>query len=763
MPARSFVNAQPGQPKRLLASALGMALISTTAVAADNGAGDVAADAGATANETQAKTLGSINVEATANASSPKFTASLLDTPRAVTVIPDSVIQATGSISLTDALRTVPGITFGAGEGGNPNGDRPFIRGFDSQSSIFVDGVRSSGSQQREVFDIDQIEVTKGPSSAYTGRGSVGGSINLVSKAPRARDFVKGGIGLGTDDYARGTVDWNLVTGGDTALRLNVMGHKDEVADRGGPDHRRWGIAPSVIFGLHADTSATLSYYHLQSNDQPDSGIPYNNPNNYPQGSGKPIHVPHDTYYGLFSRDFQRQKNDIGTILLKHDFGNGWVVRNTTVYGRSADDYIWTQPDDSQGNFIVNDGIWRRNNNRRSDTTNLTNQTDLTGGFETGTVRHTLAAGLEISKEDTHRTSYSVGVPANPADTYNTGNVANGACSSLYGIGAPSRYWCTSIEDPNPRDPWHEPIVGGLNPVAITTQTRSAWAFDTLDFNDQWSLNLGARFDSFATTSNALASATGVTTHLRNKANFWNYQAGLVYKPATNGSVYVSYGTSSNPPGVDAGDGADGLAVTNADLKPERSRNMELGTKWNVAGQRLLLTAAIFRSEKDNARVAIAGRGSPQLNVGKQRVDGIELGFSGNPTARWNVFGGYTWLDSDLVSTGPGDSASLGNQFPNTPRHSVTLWTTYALTPTLTIGGGAYAMDKVYGNTANTKYVPGYTRFDAMASYVLNRHLTLQLNVQNLTNRYYFNQAYASHYASVAPGRSAILNLDYTF
>ena len=150
MPARSFVNAQPGQPKRLLASALGMALISTTAVAADNGAGDVAADAGATANETQAKTLGSINVEATANASSPKFTASLLDTPRAVTVIPDSVIQATGSISLTDALRTVPGITFGAGEGGNPNGDRPFIRGFDSQSSIFVDGVRSSGSQQRE-------------------------------------------------------------------------------------------------------------------------------------------------------------------------------------------------------------------------------------------------------------------------------------------------------------------------------------------------------------------------------------------------------------------------------------------------------------------------------------------------------------------------------------------------------------------------------------------------------------------------------------
>jgi len=758
MSVRPYVNASAGQPKRLLASALGMALISTTAIAADNSAADAPVDNG----PDQSRTLGSVNVEATtASSTSPKFTAPLLDTPRAVTVIPENIIQDTGSTSLTDVLRTVPGITFGAGEGGSPNGDHPIIRGFNSESAMFIDGVRSSGSQQREIFDIDQVEVTKGPSSAYTGRGSVGGSINLVSKAPKARNFVKAGVGVGTDNYTRGTVDWNQVVGEDTAFRLNAMVHKNDVADRGGPDAERWGIAPSVTFGLHSDTSATLSYYHLQSDDQPDSGIPYGNPNNYPQGSGKPIHVPHDTYYGLFSRDFQKQTNDIGTLLVKHDFGDSWLLRNTTVYGRSTNDYIWTQPDDSQGNFVVNDGIWRRNNNRKSATSNLTNQTDLTGEFETGAVRHAIATGLEIGKETTHRSSYSVGVPTDPSDTSNAGSVVNGACSDLYGIGAPSGYWCTSIINPNPHDPWSGTIVGGQNPVAITTQTRSAWAFDTMNFNERWSLNLGARFDSFTTTSDA--QAAGVTTRLRNKANFWNYQGGLVYKPADNGSVYVSYGTSSNPPGVDAGDGADGIAITNADLKPEDSRNMELGTKWDVADKRLSLTAAVFRSEKNNARVAIGGRGSPQINAGKQRVDGIELGFSGNLTDHWTVFGGYTHLNSKLVATGPGDQASLGNVFPNTPKNSVTLWTSYAITPALTIGGGAYAMDKVYGNTANTKYVPGYTRFDAMAAYTVNRHLTLQLNVQNLTNKYYFDKAFASHYASVAPGRAAILNANLAF
>lgn len=751
----AYVIARPAAPKRLFASALGLALLPPAAPANDESATEP--------DPQQATRLESLEVKATTLAtSSPKFTAPLLDTPRAVTVIPQEILRETAASSLLDALRSVPGITFGAGEGGNPNGDRPFIRGFDTESSLFVDGVRSSGSQQREVFDVEQIEVIKGPSSAYSGRGAVGGSINLVSKTPRDRDTLDADLGLGTSTYSRATADWNQTLPNDAAFRLNVLGHKNDVPDRGGPVQRRWGVAPSLTFGLHAATSLTLSYYHLQSNDLPDSGIPYGNPNNAPWREGKPIHVPHDTFYGLFSRDFQRRKDDIGDVQLKHDFGNGWQLRNLSVYARAADDYLWTQPDDSNGNFIVNGGIWRRANSRQSVTRNATNQTDLSGVFTTGPIEHSLAAGVELAHESTDRSNYNVGVPTTPGATYHTGNIANGACSPRYGIGAPSHYWCAPVIDPDPRDPWTGAIVGGVNPATIATQTRSAWVFDTLTFGPRWQANLGARFDHFATVSDALTSATGVKTHLRNDADFWNYQAGLVYKPVPAGSLYLSYGTSSNPPGVDAGDGADGIAVTNADLKPESSRNLETGLKWELRPG-LMLSSAVFRTEKRNARVALGGRGSPQVNAGTQRVDGVELELSGQLTERWGVFGGYTYLKSKLVDPGPGDAASKGNAFPNTPRQSASVWTDYQLTARLRLGGGLYAMDRVYGNTANTKYVPGYLRVDAMAAYVVNADLTVQLNVQNLTNRYYFDKAYAAHYASVAPGRVAIVNFHFSF
>ncbi len=697
--------------------------------------------------------LDAVDVQATRvpTASTPKFTAPLIDTPRSVSVIPQAVIQETGATTLLEALRTVPGITFGAGEGGNPNGDRPFIRGFDSESSIFVDGVRSSGSQSRETFAVEQIEVTKGPSSAYTGRGSVGGSVNLVTKSAKQKNFINGSVAIGTDNYTRVTADINQTLGDSAAFRIAAMSHQNDIPDRGGPENKRWGIAPSLTLGLGEDTTATIGYYHLDTDNIPDSGLPYNNPNNYPAGSGRPIAVPHDTWYGLFSRDFQKSKDDVGTIKIEHRFANSFILRNTSVWGKTSYDYLWTQPDDSQGNFIVNNGIWRRANSRTSDTTSLTNQTDLSGQFATGSVLHNFSAGIEIANEKTDRDTYVL-TPSL------TGSVANGACSRLYGVGAPSGYWCAPVVNPNPHDPWSGSIVRANSITRVDTDTRSAWFFDTAEITEHWLLNAGVRWDSFETES-----VTGTAAPIRNDSTFWNYQAGVVYKPSKTGSIYASWGTSSNPPGVDAGDGADGIALTNNDLKPERSKNIEIGTKWDLMNGAASLSAAIFRTEKNNARVAMGGRGSPQINAGKQRVDGLEISISGNLTDRWTIFAGYTYLDSELLETGPAGAASKGNQFPNTPKNSASLWTTFAVTPKLTVGGGAYYQDKVYGDANNLKWVPSYTRFDAMASYAVNRNLSLQLNVQNLADKYYFDKAYAAHYVTVAPGRSATLSLNVSF
>jgi catecholate siderophore receptor len=758
----------PAAPRRLLATALVALMPLAAAHAADDAA---PAPEGTGPDPRKSVELDTVNVEGNGiEPVSPKFTAPLLDTPRSVTIVPQSVITDTGSTTLLDALRTVPGITFGAGEGGNPVGDRPFIRGYDAGADIYVDGVRDVGSQSREAFDIEQIDVTKGPSSAYTGRGAIGGSVNIVSKMPNADDFVQGSIGLGTDAYLRGTIDANKKLSDDVAFRVNLMGHEADVPGRDGPDMSRWGIAPSITFGLESPTHATLSYYHLSTDDTPDSGIPYNNPfqatnPNAPlNGDGRPADVPRDAFYGLFNRDFRRTRADIGTVIVSHDFSDGWVLRNTTRYGRSTNDYIWSNPDDSTGNFLLNGYVFRSAKSRVTSTDTGANQTDLTGNFDTPGLHHAIATGFEFDHEHTEVDQYIV---------TNPDGITNRDCGNPLLV---ADFLCTPFLDPNPHDPWLGTIARRNHPNIYTTNTQSAYAFDTMTLSERWLLNIGARFDRFSQTADLIATSSAPATRIRNDDNLWSYQAGLVYKPDSNGSIYASYGTSASPSGAANGEGASGdnanVTASIADLDPIKSRNIELGTKWDFLGGKLSLTAAIFRSEITNARVA-TDNGTTQL-AGDKRVDGIELGISGEIAENWKVFGGYTHLDSQLVDAGLVNigtaedpeyvsSPDDGNRFPNTPEDGATLWTTYQVSPKFVVGGGAFYTSKVYGNTANTKWIPGYTRFDAMAAYKVSDHLDLQLNIQNVGDKLYYDKAYQTHYVSVAPGRSAVLTANFRF
>lgn len=759
----------------LVRTPLTSALLLAMAPLAAHAAPDTA-DSGA--EQRKATELDAVDVHAEqARLQSSKFTAPLLDTPKSVSVISQQIIEQTAATTLLDALRTVPGITFGAGEGGNPTGDRPFIRGFDSQSDIYVDGLRDAGSQTREVFAIEQIEVLKGPSSAYTGRGSAGGSISLVSKTPKLRDFVQGSVGLGTDSYRRATVDANAVIGDGIAARVNVMKHDSDVAGRDEVNVSRWGIAPSIAWGLNGPTQFSLGHYHMETDDLPDAGgFPYNNPftsgaNVSKNGDGSPIVPDRNNFYGLVDRDFQETKADITTANLSHEFG-GFTARNVARFGRTTNDYLWTQPDDSKGNPNLYGTLWRRTNARATRTESFINQTSLTGEFNTGAIKHNINAGIEYSEEKTRRGTYDIGLVNGKNGTWNpiTGTTT---CPTT---GAATGYNCTDFANPTPHDPWSAShTVTRSNPAADvrqTNRTRSAYLFDTMEFSPQWLLNVGVRFDDYDArliTPTPAAIAAG-TDDLRNAESFWNGQAGLVFKPTRNGSIYVSWGTSSTPVGMDAGDGADGITVAIKDLAPQRSRNIELGTKWDLFDQRLSLTGAIFQTEMNNARV-LNDAGTTQ-NAGSKKVKGAEIGFTGTVVEGWQVFGGYTYLDAVLEDNGfvlangayvP--SPLNGNVFPNTAKHSANLWTTWSpsFVRGLTVGGGASYVDKVYGNTANTKWVPSYTRWDAMASYAFNDTYSLQLNVQNLTDKVYFTKAYASHYAAIAPGRSASLTFNFKF
>ena len=723
----------------------------------------------------EVKITGSVErtVQAPIRSASNKLTAPLLDTPKSITVIPAEVIAQTGAVSLTDALRTVPGITIGAAEGGNPVGDNLFIRGYNAQTDTYIDGIRDSGSQSREIFALEQIEVVKGPNSAYGGRSSAGGSVNLISKTPKADNFVNAGLGLGSAQYRRATVDVNRSIDDNIAVRLNAMAHDAHVAGRDYINGNRWGVAPSVSFGMQSPTKLTLSYYHLQSSELPDTGLPFNNPfaagtpDAAKNGNGTPVAVARSTFYGLTTRDFRDTDSNIGTVDLRHDFGNALVLRNVTRYGKTGNDYVWTQPDDSKGNAVKYGTVWRRANTRVASTDALANATSLTGEFNRAGIKHSYTAGVELSREHTDRTSYLFDPGTNNPLTKTF------TCPTS---GAATLYNCAPLQNPNADDPWLTSRSESPARTDVVTTTRSLYAFDTIEFNPQWLLNVGLRWDDYksalAVPQYTLAGVTTPAGRADVNSRFGSYQAGLVYKPASNSSVYVSYGTSSTPVGNDAGDGLDALSGALQNLKPQDSKNFELGTKWEILARRLSVSAAYFQSQMNNARV-VAPDGLTQ-NVGKKEVKGVELGVSGNLNANWQVFGGYTHLNAVVADNGFLNVGSAtapvyvpspfnGNRFPSTPKNSASLWSTYMVLPGVTVGGGVNYVGQVYASINNNKFAPSYTRFDAMASYVVNKNLTLQLNVQNLGDKLYFDKVSSPHYAGVGAARSATLSANLKF
>ncbi|TCM14955.1 catecholate siderophore receptor [Novosphingobium sp. PhB165] len=775
---------------------------------------------------------------------SPKYTAPLVDTPRSITVIPSQVIRDTASASLTEALRTVPGITLGAGEGGNPQGDRPFIRGFDSQASTYLDGVRDIGAQSREVFAVEQIEVVKGSDSSMGGRGSAGGSINLVSKTPTADRFAAASGSVGTDDYKRVTLDVNQPLNDFVGVRLAAMYHDQDIAGRDAVWSKRWGVAPSVKLGLNGPTSLTIGYYHLESNELPDSGIPYLYTSaNAPAGvtetapaehfttiSGVDVDRPRDAFYGLKDRDFRKTNVNNLTIRAQHEFDNGITLRNTSRYGRSEQDYVLTQPDDQQGNVygvknaagtITAPGnqVWRRANTRYGYAEGLINQTDLFGDANLFGLKNSFAASLEFAREKASTGSYVSNAATGTAIA--TGSTVSPRCSA----NMVARYNCTSVDNPNPSDPWVSYTGDGTTiptdivrslPKTRTLTRIDSWGaslFDTVTITDNLLLNLGGRYDHYKTVVSPGLAATSTANRLyvSRTDNLWNYQAGLVFKPTADSSIYISTSSAATPPGAYLGQGSEGNALnttiptsptaptpqelTDA-LKIERTKSYEVGTKWNLFDNTLSLSLAAFQTQTKNARTT--GDNNTVVFVGNRRIRGIEFGFNGNITPEWSVFGGYTYMDAKIVDGGNSapvtvkdtvtgqtvtintPSPSTGTPFPNTPKHSFTAFTNYNVTSKFTLGGGAIYMSKIYGGIQNVgsptlangqitmprtlaRMVPSYWRFDASASYKINDIAQLQLNVQNVFNELYYDKAYTAHFASQAPGRTAILTLNVKY
>ena len=713
-------------------------------------------------------------------AASPKYTAPLLDTPKTVIIVPSQVIQQSGSTTFVEALRTVPGITFGAGEGGNPQGDRPFIRGFDAQGSTYIDGIRSVGGQSREIFAIEQIEVVKGGDSTMGGRGSAGGSLNLVSKMPHLGTSAAADFSYGTDNYKRATVDGNYQFSDTAAVRLNAMWHDADVAGRDAVSYNRWGISPAVALGLGTATRAYINYYHLQSDDMPDPGMPFERAGNATQvntadqlqiGPAEVVNgtkVDRSNFYGLTNRDFRTTNIDELLARFDHDLSDTLRVRTTAKYANVKQDYVLTQPDDSQGN-VQNGLVWRRANTRWSDVDSMVGQIDLSGTFATGSLEHSFSGGFEASWEKSRRGSYAV----------NTNIVASAAqrCS----LANQAAFNCTSLFNPNPDDNWQNIPAGGTVGVPITKSritatteatTYALYGFDTINITDSLLVNIGLRYDWYSTTATTVAAAGNTAIELSD--GYFNYQAGLVYKPMPNGSVYVSYARSTTPPGSMVGEGSEGNTITLPtlnDLKAEQTSSYEVGSKWEFFDAAFGASLALFRTDTTNARTTGAN-GLPEY-VGERRIQGVEVGFNGKPLPFWNIFGGYTYMDSEIRNAGL-NNINNGKPFPNTPKHSFTTWTTFDFAERFQLGGGVIYNSRQYGSFGSVvlddgstgtivRSIPGYWRFDATGAVDITDNIALRVNIQNLTNKRYYDRTYTTHFVSIAPGRSAFATLSLKY
>ncbi|ALJ07001.1 TonB-dependent receptor [Brevundimonas sp. DS20] len=771
-------------------SAAGM-LVAAPAIAADATAEDgvvVTADP-----QQQPANLGTIDVNGQLKKPapvSPEFVAPLVDTPRAVTVIPQAIIEQTAASSLQDLLQNSPGITFGAGEGGQPLADRPFIRGQSSGNNIFVDGLRDTGGQQREVFNLEQVEVIKGPDAVYSGRGSGGGSVNLSSKSPKLNAFNNFSAGVGTDGYVRGTIDANMPLGETAALRINLMGAQGDVPGRDSVDYDKWGLGISLGAGLGTGSSMVFSYYHLTSDQMPDYGIPlFTKIQSRTTDSGV-LDVPYDSFYGLTARDYLTNEVDSFTFKAEHRFSDLLTIRNVSRYAETLNDYIVTNPGD--GGYVgrAADGTYwmkRGTKTRWNPVTTLANVTDLYGRFETGAFKHSYDVGLELTRERNRNAAYSTYTTSGAACPTGLTTVSGSRPTAASALGADD---CTRVYDPTPDDAWTGVINRGPT-SSNTTETIGLYANDSITLTERLILNLGVRWDQYSVRGlNATSSQTagvwttaGYTVVPERTWEFTNYQVGLVFKPTQNSSVYASWSISSTPPTISAGDqnasGGTGTVdgVANTVLDPEDTESFEIGAKANVLNDRLALSAAAFHLTRKNALILV----EPNIfrQEGEVEVNGFELGVSGSITPKWTVFGGYTYMDSELtkaavVVSGTPPVASVnplqGLPLANTPKNSASLFTTYRLLPKLTIGGGVYYTSKSWGGNQggagggnNRVYAPEWTRVDAFATYDLSDRASLQLNVKNATDEEYIMRTNGVHHADPAPARQAILALNLRF
>ncbi|MFC4168668.1 TonB-dependent receptor [Teichococcus aestuarii] len=670
---------------------------------------------------------------------------SVQDTPQVINVIPREVLEQQNVTTLEQALRNVPGITASIGEGnGGVNGDQFRIRGFAAQNDIYTDGLRDFGAYTRDAFTYEDVSVIKGPSGFALGNGTVGGAVAVGLRTPRLGNSYSATATGGSGPYARGTLDINQQIGETTALRLNLMGQSSEVVGRDGVDSRRWGIAPSIAFGLGTDTTLTLHYQHYEYDNATDSGIPVVTA----PGStiGRPLTeygLPRGTWYGL-SSDRDEVTTDVFTARLNHTVNDWLTLANDTRVSFIDRDYASSIVSCAAASCVT---PWFRNrsgtvtasgagNPYHQESWAVQNVATATARFTTGPLRHELVGGIDLMYEDFERTGYGY------TGTRPALSVFGGQGDIALDRGAPSYQ------------------RNGSN------TTYAAFLSDRLWLTPEFSIIGGVRVSRFEVEYDTVTYSTGVRAEAKPSHTVVDPRASLVWEPAPNQTYYATYSTSTTPPGFLFSTQPFTASGFNSNFDPERNTLYEVGAKVGFLENRLGLYGSLYRIDKKNSQTPDPnGDGSTFIQTSdEQRNQGIEIGLTGQVTPAWMINASYTAMDSETTKSTT--AANVGKKVQFVPDHAASLWTTYELgaqTPwNLTLGGGVTWRDKVFLNAANTAEVPAALTVDALVSHRINDNLRVQVNGYNLGNALNYDGLWANRVIPSA-GRTILFTLAADF
>lgn len=651
----------------------------------------------------------------------------LVDVPQSVTVVTVKQIEDQGANNIGEAIRYVPGVFSAQGEG---NRETLVFRGNATTGDFFVDGVRDDVQTYRDLYNIEQLQIFKGPNAMIFGRGGVGGLVNRVTKVADWTPHRAFRVEAGSFEHKRAQFDLGTPLSDSVSVRLTGV-YQDSESYRNGVNFNRWGFNPTVTFKAGPDTTITLGYEHFRDDRIADRGVS--------SFAGKALDVPRGQFFGNAALSPSWTETDAGTLFVEHRFSDSVVLRNRTRYANYDKFYqnvfpvntnaaaetvtalTTNRPGLAIGTYTPGTRVEIQAYNNLMKRENFVSQTDLNIDFATGSIKHTLLAGFEYSHQKTSntRTEGDFTVPG-----------VVGTVRTVYAPVAQSEVYFPIS--------WSAPTTSNNG----TTELAAGYIQDQIELSPQFQIVAGVRFESINTkVTNRLTSANFEVTN-----NVWSPRFGVIFKPAENASIYASYSKTYLPRG---GDQLTSLSATNIlfAAQPEKYINYEVGAKWDIVPT-FNVSVALFQLDRDN--VIVPDINNPGFNTlaGAQRTRGFELGFAGNITDTLSLVGSYTYTDAkftqDISAT-----QKAGARPANIPEHAFSLWGRYNIAK-VGLAAGVIHQGKRFAATDNSVYMDGYTRVDAALYYDFAKELSLQINIENLFNERYIQ--FAHNNTNLTPG-----------